>query len=404
MVTSSFEAAPLPISAEAILDGLKTFMAVVSPEGITLYVNGEALRRGGLKPEDVIGLPFASARWWTHVPGVSSQISVALREAMQGGTPRLDVDTQIADNQRIIVDFEMRAQRDASGRIAAIVVEGREITEQRLAERKVRETQFRWRTIAEFTVDWEFWLHPGGHFLYVSPACQRVSGYTPDEFMQGRVTLSSLAHPLDKKKVLDLLTQALSGSTAHHHNWRVVRRDGNVRWVSMSWQPVHDDDGNAMGVRGSLRDVTEVVKAQEELQRSVQAYRTLARHFPKGMVALLDRDLRLIVCDGPAFEGLAIEPESLVGRRVHDVISHDLRVRLEPLINTAVSGSEVADIVEFGSTAWLVHLTPIRDGHDRVAHIIASAVESQDAWASESGEHPTEPSDTVGSVDPKLAE
>jgi PAS domain S-box-containing protein len=220
-----------------------------------------------------------------------------------------------------------------------------------------------------------------------------VSGYTPDDFMQGRVSLAGIAHPQDKKRVLDLLTQAFSGSTDHHHTWRAVRRDGTVRWVSMSWQSVHDDEGNYMGVRGSLRDVTELMKAQEELQRSVEAYRTLARHFPKGMVALLDRELRLVVCDGPAFEAFAVKPESLVGKKLHEVMEPALRARLDPLIATAVAGSEVADIVSFGNSAWLIHLTPIRDPQDRIAHIIASAVESQDSWA-ESPESPTEPGDT----------
>ncbi len=387
-----------PVSAEAILDDMKALVAVLSLDGTILYVNGEVLRRSSERSERFVGQPFASAPWWTHVQGISNQIDAALSEAVRGGKPVIDIETQLSPTQRIVLEFEIRPVRDPAGRIAALVAEGRDITAQRAAERKLRDTEFRWRTIAEFTVDWEYWLHPAGHFLYVSPACQRVSGYTPDEFMQGRVSLSSITFPPDRKRSLDLLTQALSGSTGHHQSFRIVRRDGGTRWVSMSWQPVHDENGKSMGVRGSLRDVTDVVKAQEELQRSVEAYRTLARHFPKGAVALLDRDLRLVVCDGPAFEAMSIEPGSLVGRRLPEVLDSGVRTRIEPLIHTAVSGSEVADIVTIGGSPWLVHLTPIRDANDRVAHIIASAVESQDGWASESGERPTEPGDTVGGM------
>ncbi|MBI5531217.1 MAG: PAS domain-containing protein [Deltaproteobacteria bacterium] len=393
MVASVPSPSNLPVPALSVLDGLRSFISVLSPDGAIQFVNAEVLRRSADRTENVVGKPFATARWWTHIPGVSTQIGLALQQARAGKTSRFDVEAQFTPDQRVMIDFEMRAERDPSGAVVAIVVEGRDITEQRAMERKLRETQFHWRTIADFTVDWEFWLHPNGYFLYVSPSCQRVCGYTPDDFMQGRITLAGIAHPQDKKKVLDILTQAFSGSTDHHHSWRVVRRDGNVRWVSMSWQSVHNEDGNYMGVRGSLRDVTELMKAQEELQRSVEAYRTLARHFPKGMVALLDRDLRLVVCDGPAFEALTIDRATLIGKRLNDVLDREMLARLEPLIATVTAGSEVADIVQFGSSAWLVHLTPIRDEQDRIAHIIASAVESQDMWAA-SAENPTEPGDT----------
>jgi PAS domain S-box-containing protein len=379
----------LPVPAEAILDDIRLLIAVLALDGTIRYVNAEVLRRSGEKLSSVVGWRFSTARWWTHVPGASEQVEQALEQARMGRTAHLEIDAQISPTQRMIARFEVRPVRDTSSTIVALIAEGQDITDQRTNERKLRETHFRWRTIADFTVDWEFWLHPNGYFLYVSPSCQRVSGYDPEDFMQGRVTLSGIAHPEDKKRVLDTLTLAFSGSTEHHHSWRLMRRDGAMRWVSMSWQSVHDEDGAFMGVRGSIRDITDLMKTQEELQRSVEAYRTLARHFPKGMVALLDRDLRFVVCDGPAFEAVPIDPRNIVGKRLYDVLNGELRARIEPLIASASSGKEIADIVHLGATAWLVHLTPIRDPQDRIAHIIASAVESQDLWAD--AEQPTEP-------------
>ncbi len=370
----------LPISAETVLDEIRLLIAILSPEGTVLYVNGEVLRRSGERPDEIVGQAFSSIRWWTHKPGVSADVDQALREAASGRCTRLEVDAQISSVQRIVVDFEIRPQTDASGKIVALVVEGRDITDQRAVERKLRETQFRWRTIADFTVDWEFWLHPGGHFLYVSPACQRVSGYTPDEFMNGKISLSSVVNPEDRRRVVDLLTDAFSGSTGHSQRFRLTRRDRVVRWVSMSWQPVHDEEGKFMGVRGTLRDVDDLVKAEEELQRSAQAYRTLARHFPQGLVALLDRDFRFVICDGPALDTLPINSKNLVGKRVHEVLDRNTLSIVTPLIDAVSAGEEVADVLRFNGTAWLVHLTPIRDTHGSITHVIASAVQSQDSW------------------------
>lgn len=395
MVVSIKPAAPMPITPNQIIDDLHILIAVLSVDGTIQFVNGEVLRRTGSTREKIVGTHFSTAPWWTHVPGISADVDRAVQQAISGRSGRLEVDVQIVPGQRLLVEFEIRPMHDAGGTITALLVEGHDVSQQREVERKLKETQFRWRTIADFTVDWEFWLHPGGHFLYVSPSCERISGYSPDDFVQGRVTLSSIAHQQDKKVVLELMTKAFAGSTEHSQTWRLVRRDGGVRWVAMSWQPVRGEDGSFMGVRGSLRDVTQVMASQQELLRSMEAYRTLARHFPKGMVALFDHDWRFVVCDGPAFDSLPINAPELLGKRLVDVLDRDLRTKAESLMTSAMAGSEVADVVTAGDANWLVHLTPIRNAQGLVSQVIASAIESIEKNHFLDGERPTGPGQTV---------
>lgn len=367
----------LPIAAGAILDDVRAFLAVLSLDGTIQYVNASVARRSATGVDDIVGRSFATVRWWTYIPGVSAQVERALGEARAGRRCHVELEAQMTPSQRVIFDFEIRPAFDTSGNVAAIVAEGHDVTEQRTAERKFRDVQFYWRTIADFTVDWEIWLHPNGHVLYASPSCQALTGYSPDDFVQGKVTLAGIAHAADRDRLVNILTRAFAGSTDHHQFWRLLRRDGVVRWVSMSWTSVRDENGSFKGVRGSIRDVTDLIRAQEELQRSVEAYRTLARHFPKGLVALLDRDLKIVVCDGPAFEAVSIDADRVVGRQLFDVLTKEMRVHLEPMIASAAAGNEIADIVQFRGVGWLVHLTPIHDQQRHVAHIIASAVESQ---------------------------
>jgi PAS domain S-box-containing protein len=381
----------LPVPAETILDDIRLLIVVIAPDGTIRYVNAEVTRRSGEHASDIVGRPFSAMKWWTYKPGAASEVDRAVKQAIAGRSARFEIDVQISPTQRINVDFEVRPARDANGSIVGIVAEGRDMTDQRAIERTLREAQFRYRTVADFTVDWEFWLHPAGHFLYVSPSCQRLVGHTPDDFMHGRVTLTSVAHPEDRRRVGDLLTEAFSGTTKYSQTFRLVRRDGLVRWASLSWQPVHDENGKFMGVRGSIRDVTDLMRAEEELQRSVEAYRTLARHFPQGLVALLDRDLRFIVCDGPALDLLPYQYRTLVGRRIQDVLDRRLLSLVEPIVLKATAGEEVADILSFGESAWLLHLTPIRDQQGRIAHIIASAIRSPDEWIDGSEPPPAAP-------------
>lgn len=58
-----------------------------------------------------------------------------------------------------------------------------DITERKRAEEALRQAEERYRTVADFTYDWESWENPDGTWRYVSPACERITGYAVNEFM-----------------------------------------------------------------------------------------------------------------------------------------------------------------------------------------------------------------------------
>ncbi|NIU07355.1 MAG: PAS domain-containing protein, partial [Phycisphaerae bacterium] len=66
------------------------------------------------------------------------------------------------------------------------------------AEKTLRESEELFRLVADFTYDWEYWLAPDGKYLYVSPACQRITGYSVNEFHKDPNFLSTIIHPEDQ--------------------------------------------------------------------------------------------------------------------------------------------------------------------------------------------------------------
>ncbi len=379
------------VSASSVLEGLSTFVVVLSRDETIRHVNRALLKRTHREAGECEGRPFSSAPWWVTTRADQTEIDTCVRDALRGHVTDLDLEVAGSPGQRFTANFSFCPLRDEEGSVVAVLVEGRDISDQRAVERKLRETHFRWRTIADFTVDWEFWLHPGGHFIYCSPSCQRITGYDLDDMMQGRVSLSTIAHPEDRKLVGDLLTEAYSGTSGNSRRFRIVRRDGGIRTAAISWQPVQGEDGKFLGVRGNVRDVTDMSKAEDELQRLLAAYRTLARHFPKGLVALLDSELRFVVCDGPAFQWVGIDPDRIMGKRFDDVFEPALLERVRPMFESAKSGREVADVLEYDGATWLVQLTPIEDEDGKIRHVIASAVLSAGSQWAATEEHPTRP-------------
>ncbi|MEK7853029.1 MAG: PAS domain S-box protein, partial [Planctomycetota bacterium] len=132
-------------------------------------------------------------------------------------------------------------------------------------EEALRRSELQFRTVADFTWDWEFWIDTSRRFLYTSPSCERISGYTPAEFNESEMLFFSIAHPNDRDTLLAELEKAFAMNTQISFDFRIIRRDGDLCWVSMAYQPITGDDGSFLGVRGSLRDVTQRKQMEEEI-------------------------------------------------------------------------------------------------------------------------------------------
>jgi PAS domain S-box-containing protein len=150
-----------------------------------------------------------------------------------------------------------------------------DISERKKAEEALKESEERYRIVADNTYDWEFWIGPDGRSRYQSPSCLRITGHSMDEFERDPELAASIVHPDDREAYL-----------AHHHGvlkwrmpggmeFRIARPNGEVRWLEHYCQPVFAEDGEYLGVRGGNRDITERRIAEDALLESEARYRRL---------------------------------------------------------------------------------------------------------------------------------
>ena len=146
----------------------------------------------------------------------------------------------------------------------------RDITKRKQSEQDIRGSEQRFRTMADFTYGWETWLTPAGNYIYVSPSCERISGYPPQDYLERPELFIEITHPEDR---------ALVESHVHTHGlttetepleYRILTKDGQVRWINHACIPVQDAEGNFQGRRGSNTDITARKQAEEELRRNIQ--------------------------------------------------------------------------------------------------------------------------------------
>ncbi len=134
------------------------------------------------------------------------------------------------------------------------------------AEEALRASEARFRTVADYNYDWEYWIDPDGRHIYVSPSCERMTGYGFNEFMEDPKLLESITHPADHAIISRHLRSELESRKVIHDDFRIITWNGDERWISHSCQPVYSEDGRYLGRRASNCDITERKRTEDKLR------------------------------------------------------------------------------------------------------------------------------------------
>lgn len=151
-----------------------------------------------------------------------------------------------------------------------------DVSERKKLEAALKESELRYRTVADFTSDWEYWILPDNTFRYISPACEQISGYTPDEFYADPQLLTRVVYPEDLPVYSGHIHHISELGVAEPIDFRICTKQGEIRWISHVCRPVHDAAGNYLGQRAGNRDISER-KAAEEQIRNLAFYDTLTQ-------------------------------------------------------------------------------------------------------------------------------
>jgi PAS domain S-box-containing protein len=131
---------------------------------------------------------------------------------------------------------------------------------------KQRQAELKYRTVADFTYDWEYWANFNGKLHYVSPSCERISSYAAQEFIDNPSLFREIIVSEDREIWDQHYHDSREEFTQRELQFRIQRRDGTIRWIEHACQPVYDDQGNPLGFRASNRDITERKLAEIDLR------------------------------------------------------------------------------------------------------------------------------------------
>jgi len=190
-----------------------------------------------------------------------------------------------------------------------------DITAKRATEQALRESEERYRILADYSTDWQYWLGADGRFIYVSPGCESITGYPPQAFMADPALVRAILYP-DDRSCWDEHLRAIEPGQLHqthaHMEFRIVARDGGVRWIEHQCQAVNDSDGRYQGRRGVNRDITQrklaEISLRAERDRSQRYLDTI-----EAVIVALDRAGCITLINRKGCELLGYGAEELLG-------------------------------------------------------------------------------------------
>jgi len=283
-------------------------------------VNQAYCRYHGQQRQELIGhslmplvLPEDRERVAQHLASFSQEKPVATiehRAVAAGGKVRWQqwINRPIFDEQGNVTEFQ---------------AVGRDVTERRQAEESLRESEGKYRLLAENTLDAIWKMDFNLEFTYVNPAVFDMLGFTPEEWVGTR--LSEYCSPEELQKMMNIIAREMENPEPQAgvvFETYLCNKSGEEIACEISGRMVFDETGKPTGLQGTTRDITERKQAEGErerllarIQEQAQRVQQIIVTVPEG-VLLLDADGRVVLANPAAEKYLSL----LVGAAVGDVL------------------------------------------------------------------------------------
>lgn len=212
--------------------------------------------------------PMSRENWFAAIhPEDRERVRMALARSLDiGAQYDMTYRLQLADGTEKYVHEHCETQTDNEGHLLTSIGVVQDVTEQVLTEQSVRESEMRFRTIVDYTYNWEYWQGRQGEILYINPACERISGYSPLDFITRPALLDEIVHPDDRQRFLNHLDEIKHEELASME-FRIITKEGQERWIGHSCRAVYGPDAQLLGRRASNQDITDRKLAELELDQ-----------------------------------------------------------------------------------------------------------------------------------------
>ncbi|MCT7979707.1 PAS domain S-box protein [Laspinema olomoucense] len=300
--------------------------------------------------------------WGNRVhPEEASRLQVGWTHLLESGTNRDEYRFQHQNGEWRWMRDEQKLVRDDAGNPLEIVGYWADISDRKFAESALLETSARLDNILSSIDDtlWSVSL-PNRTLLYMNQAAEKIYGRKVEEFFNNPNLWATVIHPEDSAQ-LEPLFDILTSPKSKDIEYRIVRPNGEIRWLRDRSRMIYDASGTPIRIDGLATDITERKRYEAALEQERQQLRQIVTHAPVAM-AMFDREMcYLAYSDRWCLDYQITEPH-LLGRSHYEIFpnlnSRWKNIHQQALTGTVMSSSE--DVWENADDSqryvrWAIH-------------------------------------------------
>ena len=246
----------------SVVESTSDSIYMVDKECRYLFMNNQHLSRLGLPAEQIIGKRYSEF----HSPEQDKVFAEAVNKVFSTGESIQHEHRSERDKRYFLRTFSPVKDRGPNGEITCVVVISTDITERRLDEEAIRESEQKYRTIIENIEDGYHELDFSGNIVFFNDSLLKILGYSRDEFT--RMNYRNLTDEETARQLLQVCDEVhRTGKPSSGIEIEVMKKDGTMTVVEMSVSLILDAKGHEVGFRNLIRDVTERKRSEETIRR-----------------------------------------------------------------------------------------------------------------------------------------
>ncbi len=302
---------------------------IMDTKGKFLEVNPAYARMSGYSMEELMKMTISDV----EVGECHEEITQRMQKSMKAGFGRFETVYRRKDKSTFDVEINFRYLSLNGGIFLSFI---RDITGRKEAEEALRESEERYRRLAENSPDMIYRMSlPAGIYEYVSPMSITIFGYSPEEWYDNPLLIREIVHPdwhsYFKAKWEDLL----QGHIPPIYEYEIIRKDGDVRWINQRNILVRDHNGSPVAIEGVVTDITESKRAEEVLRESEEKLRVIFDTVYAGVI-LVDASGVITYANRRMAEMFGYDMEEIIGtyypEHLHESQTDDGQMKMFQLI------------------------------------------------------------------------
>jgi PAS domain S-box-containing protein len=251
-----------------MLDEAPNSITIHNPKGNFLYANKKTFEIHGYEEKEFMNLSL----YELDVPASAEKIEERMAEIAKKGFAMFEVAHFHKD--RHVIPLEIYVKKVTWLGEPSLLSIARDISDQRAAEQKLKESEEKFREIAENTSDVIWVMDDKLQYTYVSPSILKQRGWTPEEFLQ--LPMEEIYTPeslqIVRKTFQDGLKLFRKGKIPKDYSVTLVLKhkckDGSIRISEVHTNPMISSENKILGVHGISRDITQRYLAQQQLEEA----------------------------------------------------------------------------------------------------------------------------------------